>query len=1169
MPSRNHEVRTISRVELPQLLAQWQREKRSGLALLPRRYPVDWYVENGWELEEIYTRDYSVSWDDLVSIVACTSLRRLAMQHVNLGDAGARAIAENLTNLQSLDLRSNELGEAGTQAIAEKLTNLHTLGLGFNNVGDAGARAIAENLTNLQSLNLRSNSVSEAGIQAIAENLTNLHTLDLSFNNVGDAGARTIAYKRTKLNTLFLGFSNVGEAGTRAIAENFTNLHTFDLSGNNVGEAGAQSIAENLTNLDRLYLFRNNVGDAGARAIAKTLTKLHWLDLCGNNVGEAGARAIAETLTNLHTLILNGNNVGEAGARAIADNLTKLQSLNLSDNNVGDAGAMAIAENLTNLQSLFLEDNNIGEAGAQAIAKNLTNLHMLDLGSNNVGDAGAESIAENLTNLHTLFLSSNNVGEAGARAIAENLTNLLSLFLDGNRLTDDSVRRLAEGLPLLHTIFLQGNELLRLPKELLLSFDAAAIRDYFRRTQSEGKRKLNEAKLIVVGNEAVGKTALVNYLIKNEPCRDTDKTPGLHIQERIEVTCWDTHHTTPNTEELRLNVWDFGGQEVTRETHKLFLTARSLYLIVLEARRENVADAENVLHDWMRAIRNRGGDDVPVIVVINKSEGDRELRLDETTLKKTYPIIDFIRTSCRDPKQDQKDGGKGIVELRQTIIDTIRLKIPQASDEFPLSYFEVKERLREIAKAEHSFDVVSFTNICRDVAHPVTSEDEQRRLLQLLGDIGVVILHKERTLLDPNWLTTAIYRVLTHSDVVKEGGRFRVDDLGRLLMGLEDASHKYPKDRWQYIVDQTVQCGLSFEIADQPGTYLMPEQLPPNAIDTGLDRVVDPQVLRFRYDYEDIPKGLIPRFIVKMHLYLSTPPTYWANGVVLVVGACKILVRSDRRVRRVEIFVHGPANERREALRIVREGLEWVHSLFEEIGPKPMVPVRIPNKPDAAIEYFRLIDFEREGLEKYAFEGHQFNVRELLNGIAPVAPIQKTEDRRSDLHIYASDRANVQVINGNDNNTSGSHNRTAQGISHPIVAQPKPFWQKLGAPIAVSAATAVLLLLWILGFDPKWIALFGLPLLAGGVVYLWILQSEIVARTWARRNARWCLTIAGASLIAPGVELLVELKPDSKIKFVLDNAPWPGIAFLVAGCIFGWLQYKMDARQEASGMSTS
>jgi hypothetical protein len=52
-----------------------------------------------------------------------------------------------------------------------------------------------------------------------------------------------------------------------------------------------------------------------------------------------------------------------------------------------------------------------------------------------------------------------------------------------------------------------------------------------------------------------------------------------------------------------------------------------------------------------------------------------------------------------------------------------------------------------------------------------------------------------------------------------------------------------------------------------------------------------------------------------------------------------------------------------------------------------------------------------------------------LTGIAPVAPIQKSEDRKSDLHIYASDKTIVQFINGNDNVTSGSDNRTAQGIA--------------------------------------------------------------------------------------------------------------------------------------------
>ena len=157
----------------------------------------------------------------------------------------------------------------------------------------------------------------------------------------------------------------------------------------------------------------------------------------------------------------------------------------------------------------------------------------------------------------------------------------------------------------------------------------------------------------------------------------------------------------------------------------------------------------------------------------------------------------------------------------------------------------------------------------------------------------------------------------------------------------------------------------------------------------------------------------------------------------------------------------------------------------------------IPNKPDASIEYSQLIEFERADFEEFPFEGVRCKVRELLTGIAPVAPIQKSEDRRSDLHIYAGDKTIVQFINRNDNVTSGSHNRTAQGISLPIVAQPKLFWQKLIAPMAVSVATAVLLLMWMQGVEPKWIALFGLPLLAGGVVYLVNLQREIVARTWA------------------------------------------------------------------------
>ena len=39
---------------------------------------------------------------------------------------------------------------------------------------------------------------------------------------------------------------------------------------------------------------------------------------------------------------------------------------------------------------------------------------------------------------------------------------------------------------------------------------------------------------------------------------------------------WSPQHC-----DVKLNVWDFGGQEMLRGTHRFFLTERSLYLLLL------------------------------------------------------------------------------------------------------------------------------------------------------------------------------------------------------------------------------------------------------------------------------------------------------------------------------------------------------------------------------------------------------------------------------------------------------------------------------------------------------------------------------------------------------------------------------------------------------------
>ena len=99
---------------------------------------------------------------------------------------------------------------------------------------------------------------------------------------------------------------------------------------------------------------------------------------------------------------------------------------------------------------------------------------------------------------------------------------------------------------------------------------------------------------------------------------------------------------------MQLNIWDFGGQEMMRGTHRFFLTERSLYLLVLEDRR---LDDQRAVHEWMKTIRNRGGDS-PVLVVINKSDrGKQDLRLDERSLEEGLSEYRRLSATSCDPDE--------------------------------------------------------------------------------------------------------------------------------------------------------------------------------------------------------------------------------------------------------------------------------------------------------------------------------------------------------------------------------------------------------------------------------------------------------------------------------------------------------------------------------------
>ena len=321
-------------------------------------------------------------------------------------------------------------------------------------------------------------------------------------------------------------------------------------------------------------------------------------------------------------------------------------------------------------------------------------------------------------------------------------------------------------------LYLHGNPGLGIPSEVLgptwSEFNSKTttlakpsdIIDYYLRVRG-GRRPLNEAKLILVGRGAVGKTSLVNRLV-DDKFITTTKTEGINI------TDWQI--TLNGDEKIRLNIWDFGGQEIMHATHQFFLTQRSLYILVITGR-EGVEDAD--AEYWLKLIDSFGAGS-PVIVVLNKIT-EHQFDINKRALQIKYPIIKgFIKTDCKT--------NCGIEELRKAIeIETDRLE--HLRDAFPASWFAIKDRLASMRKNFLSFS--DYRSICRKLEEKDTNAQEA--LAAYLHSLGIVLNYREDPrlqdthVLNPHWVTNGIYKILNSSKLEAQKGEITLDNVKEIL----------------------------------------------------------------------------------------------------------------------------------------------------------------------------------------------------------------------------------------------------------------------------------------------------------------------------------------------------------------------------------------------------
>jgi small GTP-binding protein len=354
-----------------------------------------------------------------------------------------------------------------------------------------------------------------------------------------------------------------------------------------------------------------------------------------------------------------------------------------------------------------------------------------------------------------------------------------------------------------------------------------------------GKRSLNEAKLILVGFGGVGKTSLVNRIVRGKSFDHYER-----MTEGIAITDWSLRL---HSEDVRLHVWDFGGQEIMHATHQFFLTARSLYLLVLNGRqgRED-ADAEY----WLNMIKSLAADS-PVIVILNKIQ-EHPFDINRRALQGKFSNIKaFVETDCSDDT--------GLADLHRLIREETD-RLPHLRDTFPAAWFAIKDQLAEMAESYLTFD--AYQQLCTQ--HGECDEEGQERLASFLHILGVALNYRDDPrlhdthVLKPEWVTQGIYSILNAKRLAAEYGELTLGELKEILNAT-----RYPRAQHLFLIELMRKFELCFRFPDADDRFLVPELLDKQEPEL-TSRFVAKDILAFEYHYPGLlPEGLLPRFIVR------------------------------------------------------------------------------------------------------------------------------------------------------------------------------------------------------------------------------------------------------------------------------------------------------------------
>lgn len=439
---------------------------------------------------------------------------------------------------------------------------------------------------------------------------------------------------------------------------------------------------------------------------------------------------------------------------------------------------------------------------------------------------------------------------------------------------------------------------------------------------AESDTPLNEVKVVFLGDGEAGKSHTIARLLDDGraiPEFREGSTPGIVISDKVYPI---------GNREITVHFWDFGGQEILHSMHRMFLTERTLYVVVLNVREGNQDERARY---WLHNLRSFANG-APALLVLNKMDMNKNASVNEADLRELYPgLTSIVKISALEDADD---------DFQSNLIDVLREQLGGMEiTKLPLTAagLRLKNRLQSMEQSYILGDV--FGQYC-DACGVSDNSNIRRDLLNTFGELGISFFYRgsmeleKHVVLKPAWITNAVYTILFNKIHAVTNGLVSHDTIYEMLSSSDTktvrrtvADATYSRDEVDYVLEVFRKFRLSFRVDED--TEFLPMLCDANTANDAVYYENAPNALEFRMHYEYLPSNVIHHLMVERRKELDRS-NVWLTGARFVCGDTgrSAVVKSEGNLIRILVRADKEPRDPQRYLDELKESLERINAIM-------------------------------------------------------------------------------------------------------------------------------------------------------------------------------------------------------------------------------------------------